>query len=165
MAATRSAQENAAHAVIAGCVAVSLVGTVAVTAWALTGASSFVAGQIAIALPVVFAASTAIRGFGGLLVRRREMSAPATVGVDVGIVVLVILFVGIVSSITAGAYAQYSTLIAAFFVVPGSAVLFAIVEIVRRIVWLIRGAVVLSGVLAIGCLIVYSLSLTPQPAP
>ncbi|MGR2754062.1 hypothetical protein [Agromyces arachidis] len=142
-----------AQAAIAGCVAVVLFAIVSTIGWSLAGADLDGLERIAFATPLVFAIAFAVRAIGTL-----PFGQPAGVGravlMDVAVVAAAVIFIITVGSIgDPSGFAIYSGSIMAMFLVPGTAVASLVVELVRRIPWLTRVAVlgaILAGVLALG---------------
>lgn len=142
-----------AQGAVAGCVSVVIFAIVSAIGWSAAGADLEGLERIAFAVPVVFAIAFAVRAVGTL-----PFGQPAGVGrtvlMDVAVVTAAVIFIVIVGSVgDPSGFAIYSGSITAIFLVPGAAVASLVVELVRRVPWLTRVAVlgaIAAGVVALG---------------
>ncbi|MEV1128826.1 hypothetical protein [Agromyces sp. NPDC049794] len=145
---------------IAGCVAVVLFATVSVIGWFTSGADAEGLERLAFAAPTVFAIAFAVRVVGTLPFSKPP-GVGRTIAADVVVVVAALVFIVIVGSIGDGSgVASYSGIIMGMFLVPATAVASLLSEIVRRIPWLTRVAVIAAIVIGVAVLGVYARALT-----
>ncbi|MDJ0337142.1 hypothetical protein [Cryobacterium sp. PH31-O1] len=154
------AEAVGAHAIVAGCVAVAVYGIAATIGWIANGTPPDALGEIALAVPVIFTVTAAIRGLAGLLSKRRPGPARAVLtdtGICVGALVMV---AGVGSFYDSSGYALYGVLVMTPFVLGAAIVMSVTIELVRRRPWLIGSAIGVAGVVGMAALGTYAVSLS-----
>jgi hypothetical protein len=154
----------ALRALVAGCVAVSLLLVAAVALWIADGLARASAPGAAFVLPAAFAGAFAIRGVGESLRRVMPFSprAPMRVIADLAVLVVCVLLVGAVAYVAAPdqfrLYGLWSLTIAVGFLLPAALAVFIATELVLRSSIAIRSAIIVAMVAGASWLVELGLS-------
>ena len=152
--------ELSVRGVVGGCIAVLLFAVAAVIGWLVSPVASHAldAYSVLSAAAGIFAGATAIRGFGGLLLRPNP-DPVAAIGVDLGLCVAALAaFTAIGSLADSNGIVLLTAAVGALFLLVFAFVASVVCELAAHFVWIARAALIGGGLAALAGLVAFSIS-------